>query len=262
MNAGARSTTSVPPEHLRALEAGTAEARTLSEALAIDHRALLAAAVPHASRELTEATAAAQQLGILRRMSAIGDALRLALPNDELAELADHPSDTVRGWWCFALGAEPDLPIPARLERAAPRADDACFTVREWVWMALRPRLTEDLPLAVEVLATWTTDPSPRIRRFASESLRPRGVWARQIREFTERPELGEPLLEPLRADPERSVQDSVANWINDAAKTRPDWAGALTERWLRESPSAATERIVGRALRSIPETRERLLGR
>ena len=253
MSPGARSTTTIAPEHLAALEAGTAEARTLSEALAIDHGALLRAALPAATPELLAAADAAQQLGILRRMGAIGAALQQHVPPGELAPLAEHPSDTVRGWWCFALAARTELDLAELLAAAEPRADDPCFTVREWVWMALRPRLTAELPRAISLLTPWTHAPSAHVRRFASESLRPRGVWAKHIADFATAPALGEPLLEPLRADPERYVQDSVANWINDAAKTQPDWARALTARWLRESPGAATERIVRRALRSLP---------
>lgn len=251
--AGARSMSAIPADHLAALEAGTAEARTLSEALAIDHGALLRAAIPTASTELRAAADAAQQLGILRRMNAVGTAAHRFLPPAELALLAEHPSDTVRGWWCFALAANEALELPELLAAAAPRADDRCFTVREWVWMALRPRLTEDLSLAVSLLTPWTGSASAYVRRFASESLRPRGVWAKHIAEFTSTPALGEPLLEPLRADPDRYVQDSVANWINDASKTQPEWARTIIARWLRESPSQATERIARRALRSLP---------
>lgn len=249
---GAARIRDISPEHLAALNAGRAEARTLTEALAIDHRLLLAAALPDASAPLVAEVAAAQELGILKRMTVIGMALSAHLDPAQLAALGAHRADTVRGWVCFAIGAADHTDIAALLTRIRPLADDDCFTVREWAWMGVRPALARQLPIALAALTGWTTEPSPRIRRFASEALRPRGVWASHIAALKTTPELGEPVLEPLRADPEDYVQDSVANWINDAAKSRPDWARALCERWLAESPSPATRRIVRRGLRSL----------
>ena len=249
---GASRMADVAEDYLAALNAGEAEARTLTEALAIDHTALLAVTLPAASEALRTAIAEAQHLGILRRMATIGSALAAHLPADELAELSEHRSDTVRGWWCFAIASRRDA-SPAELVTAAiPRIDDALFTVREWVWMALRPRLIEDLAGAIDLLAPLTADARPNVRRFASEALRPRGVWATHIADLKQHPELGEPLLEPLRADPEKYVQDSVANWINDASKTSPDWAKSLCARWRAESDTPETRRIVTRALRSV----------
>lgn len=249
---GATRMADVTAEHLAALNAGAAEARTLTEALAIDHAALLAATLPDADPALRSAVADAQPLGILKRMAAIGAALETHLTARELAALSEHRSDTVRGWWCFAIAARRDTPHSELVAAALPRVDDALFTVREWVWMALRPRLVEDLGGAIELLTPLTVDARPNVRRFASEALRPRGVWATHIAVLKRHPELGEPLLEPLRADPEPYVQDSVANWINDASKTAPDWARSLCGRWLAESDAPETRRIVSRALRTV----------
>ena len=118
--------------------------------------------------------------------------------------------------------------------------------------MAARPVLVADLDTSILILAGWTGDSSERLRRFASKALRPRGVWAAHIGVLKEEPERGEPILTPLRADTSRYVQDSVANWINDAAKTRPDWAFDLCHRWAEDGDSPATARIVARALRSV----------
>ncbi|MEB4614079.1 DNA alkylation repair protein, partial [Leucobacter sp. M11] len=241
---GASSRAAVTEAERAALNAGTASARTLTEALVIDHAELLGHAVPELPAAALDRVRAAAELGVLKRMRLVGAELLAAFGPGIAERLAEHPSDTVRGWACFVVGETPGLSVTERLGRIRGLADDPAFTVREWVWMAVRPELVAELAESIEQLSGWTGDASPRIRRFASEALRPRGVWASHIGELKAEPALGLPLLEPLRADPEKYVQDSVANWINDASKDRPDWARDTVERWLVESPGAATERI------------------
>ena len=77
-------------------------------------------------------------------------------------------------------------------------------------------------------------------------------MWCGHLPELKEFPEPALELLETLRADPSKYVQDSVANWLNDASKSRPDWVKAVTRRWVKESATDHTQRIVRRALRSL----------
>ncbi|MEO1510545.1 MAG: HEAT repeat domain-containing protein [Planctomycetota bacterium] len=188
-----------------------------------------------------------------RRFALAGRITLEHLGPDRAAELAGHPSDTVRGWACYAIGAAPDRTTARRLKAIKPFAADHHFGVREWAWLALRPAIAADLDDAIDRLARWSNSRDQNIRRFASEATRPRGVWCAHLRELRADPARGLPILTPLRADPSKYVQDSVANWINDASKDAPAWARSLASEWLDAEPNAATERICRRALRSLP---------
>jgi len=246
-----RGVKDIPAARLAQLNAG-APATTLTECLAVDFAALMRAAAPQAGHEAIARMQAQAALGISKRMALAAELLVEALGADCDTQLAAHASDTVRGWACFVIGALPDLPLHERLERIRPLADDAHFGVREWAWLAVRPSLAADLPWAIQALRSWTQDPSERVRRFASESLRPRGVWCAHIAALKADPAMALPLLEPLRADPSVYVQDSVANWLNDAGKDQPAWVREVCARWLAGKPAAATDRLCKRALRSI----------
>lgn len=240
----------IAPARLALLNGGSAASATLTEGLAIDFAQLLAAAVPDIGAARLERMRAQAAAGITKRMVL---AAQLLLEADaDLAVLQAHPSDTVRGWACFVIAAQAGGTLPQQLAAMRPLADDGHFGVREWAWLALRPHLAEHLPDAIALLAPWTVDPSERVRRFACEALRPRGVWCAHIARLKEQPQLALPLLQPLRADPAIYVQDSVANWLNDAAKSQPDWVRSLCAQWLLESPNAATQRICKRAQRSL----------
>ena len=249
---GFSRTADIPSDILQALSQGLIPSATLTEGLALDQAQLLQAVFPALSESAITAARAACQLGILKRMQAMSSLLLNESGAEGLNRCRTHRSDTVRGWACFMTGAQPGLSLPARLASIQPLADDEHFGVREWAWMAIRPHLAQDLNTAIDYLTVWTSSPSERVRRFASEAIRPRGVWCSHITELKQQPELALPILLPLRADPSVYVQDSVANWLNDAAKDQPVWVSHLCEQWLRDTSSDATRRICQRALRSL----------
>ncbi|PJJ17089.1 HEAT repeat protein [Janthinobacterium sp. 67] len=245
-----RGVADIAPARLALLNGGSVASATLTEGLAIDFAQLLAAAVPGIGAARLDRMRALAADGITRRMALAAQLLLDA--QVDLAVLQAHPSDTVRGWTCFAIAAQAGLTLPQQLAAMRPLADDGHFGVREWAWLALRPHLAAHLDEAIALLAPWTADPSERVRRFACEALRPRGVWCAHIARLKGQPQLALPVLQALRADPAVYVQDSVANWLNDAARSEPDWVRSLCAQWLQESPAAATQRICKRALRSI----------
>lgn len=247
----ARGVKDITAERLAQLNAG-AEAETLTECLAIDFAALMETIFPEIGDDALAEIRAGASTGILHRMSLAADLIAGRFGPAGLQRLAQHSSDTARGWACFIIGKAEHLDLSARLAAIRPYADDPHFGVREWSWMAVRPYLSAELGMAIALLGDWAAAPSERVRRFASEAIRPRGVWCAHIGALKKQPEIALPLLERLRADPSAYVQNSVANWLNDASKDRPDWVQSLCARWAAESASPETARICKRALRSI----------
>jgi len=248
---GPRKMSDTSAARLAELHAG-APASNLVEQLSIDFAVLMEAALPEVGAVAIAQMRAGAGLGVTQRMALAGELIAAQLGEAGLEKPRAHRSDTVRGWACYAIAALPKLSLEKRVALILPLANDPHFAPREWGWLALRPHLITELEKAISLLAPWTREESEFLRRFASEALRPRGVWCAHITALRETPALGLPLLEPLRADTSRYVQDSVANWLNDASKDQPDWVREVTSRWLAESPCAATQRIVTRALRSL----------
>lgn len=240
----ARRPSEVAPGRRAALDAGTAASATLAEALAVDFASLLAT-LPGIDARAVAAMRAAAGEGVVARMKRGG-----AILAEAGIDPADHPSDTVRGWAAFAVGADASLPLDRRLDAVRPFADDPHFGVREWAWMAVRPALAAELDRALALLVPWTGSERENLRRFASEATRPRGVWCAHITALRRDPSPARQLLDALRADPARYVQLSVGNWLNDAAKDNPAWVKALPERWGRNDPH--TRRILARGMRSL----------
>jgi 3-methyladenine DNA glycosylase AlkC len=241
---GAARMSAIPSDVLVALEDGTLETATLTEGLAIQMNNLMRVACPRIAADQIDADA-----GIVARMAQAGAILREGLSSQQRAQMGRHTSDTVRGWVAFAIGQDPTLSPENRLHAMRPFAADPHFGVREWAWMAVRAIIVAETEMAIKLLAEWTGDSDPHVRRFASEATRPRGVWAASIPKLRKAPGLGLPILEPLRFDPTRYVEDSVANWLNDAAKDQPDWLRALLRTWQQGGVST---RLIARAGRSL----------
>jgi 3-methyladenine DNA glycosylase AlkC len=242
----------IPCDVLDELNAGTRQSGNLAEGLAVDFVALMSVAIPDVPPE-AHGRLTVGSPSITQRMRIAGELVLEHVGLGGLDSLIGHPADTVRGWAAYMVGQAPGLSLAERFTRIRPLADDPHFGVREWAWMPLRPHIAADVTRAIRLLEPWVHEESANLRRFAVEATRPRGVWTEHIAELKENPRLGLPLLKPLRADPTKYVQDSVSNWLNDAAKSQPEWVRDLVEGWADGSDDRNTLRICRRALRSIP---------
>jgi 3-methyladenine DNA glycosylase AlkC len=258
---GAFRIAQIPPEVLDALNGGLLETANLNEFLALE-LPLLARSVAGqigldpAHERLVDTFAMLAAFRPMQRHGHVARALydltALHAERDAVAHrLATHTSDAARSWatqWVALSG----LPLAAQLQAVRRFAAAPHFGVREFAWMAVRDAVIADLDQALALLQPWVGDADPSIRRFASELTRPRGVWCAPIQALQAEPWRAEALIAPLRADPSRYVQNSVANWLNDASKSQGPWVEALGARWLVESDAPETRYIVRRALRTL----------
>lgn len=252
----AKRISEIPNDWLNALNRGEVESRNLVEWLAVDQLALLEAVVgsakyPELKVAICRDAAKLKKPGVNALMRCIGATLAEHVSVDQAVwnTLITHASDSVRCWMCYALMALPDGHLADRLHRILPLVKDPHFGVREVAWMAFRPFIIDSPEAAVRELLPLTQSADANVRRFTSEATRPRGVWCAHIVRFKEHPEGAQPLLESLKYDDSRYVQDSVANWLNDASKTRPDFVLELTNRWRDDGVNPY---VLRRACRSI----------
>jgi 3-methyladenine DNA glycosylase AlkC len=251
----------IPPEVLEAINEGLVPTVHLNEFLALDVRRLARNVARHIGltgdeERLADTFAMLDAFSKVKRHEhvarALYDIVEPRPDRDAIAHaLATHASDVARCWaaqWVMFAA----MPLEQKLDAARRFAADPHFGVREMAWMVVRDEIAGDVDRAVQLLEPWARDADANIRRFASEATRPRGVWCAQVEVLKREPWRGLPLLEPLRSDDSRYVQNSVANWLNDASKTQPEWVEQTCARWERESRTPATAYIVRRARRSM----------
>lgn len=264
---GCNSFAAISPGLRRRLDSGEEHPLTLAEWLAIDSSKLLRAVLQDLGLEtagmkgrrdrLLAEVNALRGLKALERSRGMGEALHRAIQGHRRGETifercASHRSPVVRSWAAYALLADPDRTLKARIAAARRFAADEDMAVRECAWVSFREWLARDLDRGLRLLEPWVGDKDAGVRRCAVEATRPRGVWTRHIDELKENPGRGLALLEPVRSDPSRYVRTAVGNWLNDASRSRPGWVRALCRRWLRDSPTDGTAWIVNHATRGL----------
>jgi len=250
----------VPEIVLQKLAAGELETVNLMEWLATDMCELarmVAQEFPHKSPLRSGLVAAAISMsgkGVTGRLRAAGQAIaRCAeLGSPQFRTFAEHKSDVVRQWACYAVNdSSLSLPVRDRLEATLSFAADHNMSVREAAWMAFRPHLAAEFESVLPLLTDLATHSNDNIRRFAVEVTRPRSVWGAHLAVLKRDPAKCAALLEGVKADPSKYVKLAVGNWLNDASKTRPDWVISICRRWAADE-NRHTAFIVRRGLRTI----------
>lgn len=195
----------------------------------------------------------------LARQDAFVDAFERVMPPDFkqtttlFHDILGPPLETTEGmftygWWLW--------PVGRYIERHGTKDFQTSMafiyelTQRFTGEFAVRPLITRYPKPALEMILKWSTDENVHVRRLASEGLRIRLPWAKKslvaIQEF----ELYKRILDNLKNAPEKFVQKSVGNNLNDLMKEAPAKAKAIIAEWQSRDPGKATQWIIRHGLR------------
>lgn len=260
---GARKASDIPDDILMLLNQGRIESVNLIEWQAVNHISLLKSVLPSISLEdklefiITEVEKQGAESG-MKAIRLIGKLLDAAMidesdrkKEDLTQKCSKHVSDSVRCWAAY-MNKNYNSSLDEKLAYIRPFAADHHFGVREISWMSVREELSLHIDEGIELLTKWANSDDENIRRFSIEAIRPRGVWSKHIEILKQEPYKALPILNLLKSDSSKYVQDSVGNWLNDASKSQPEWVLNLCEKWIQESDTKATARIITKAKRTI----------
>jgi len=191
------------------------------------------------------------ELELMERIGFIAESLRASLPGDYEEALAilltslPPPCDPTLsdndfgdfiyapfGHFVSVYGCEKRY---LKVSLAALREITQRFSA-EW---AIRRFLNEYPKETLSELRTWTKDSHYHVRRLVSEGTRPNLPWAKKVNLI---PEDTLPLLELLYTDKTRFVTRSVANHLNDLAKTNPSLVIDTLKRWQKGGLQSESE--------------------
>ncbi|HYH13941.1 MAG TPA: DNA alkylation repair protein [Flavisolibacter sp.] len=115
---------------------------------------------------------------------------------------------------------------------------------------AVRPFLLKYYDRMLQQMVAWSLHESDKVRRLASEGVRPRLPWAMAIPALKKDPTPILPILENLKQDPSEFVRRSVANNLNDIAKSHPEIVIEIAGKW--KGLNKETDAIIKHGCRTL----------
>lgn len=169
-------------------------------------------------------------------------------------ELAQDTGMFKYGYWLWPVGRYIENEAPHHPEHLdASLAFIGELTARFTGEFAVRPLLARWPKEALKVMLKWSVDPNVHRRRLSSEGVRIRLPWAKRLTVFLDHPDECSKLLTHLCQAPEKFVQKSVGNNINDLFKENPALANELIRKWKKSglADAKATQWIIRHGMRN-----------
>lgn len=191
------------------------------------------------------------ELSIMQRVRHIADVLAKVLPNpytDAVSLLCKMLPHISPGFQAVALSeyvaryGQEDFDTSMQALSTMTRYGSAEFSIR--------PFLLNQPSRTISILLQWAHSDDEHLRRLASEGCRPRLPWAMKLTNMLQMPSPAMEILEQLKSDPSLYVRKSVANHLNDLAKTYPEAVLDWLTTWPIDDPHVKW--VIRHALRNL----------
>ena len=136
-------------------------------------------------------------------------------------ELRGNSGAFSEGWWLWPIGKYVELYGEEYFEESIAFSKE--LTKRFTSEYCMRPLIKKYPIKSLEMLKEWSQDEHERVRRLSSECLRIRLPWSKKLYTALEYFEDYFEILDHLKNDPDKYIQKSVANNLNDLYKEAPD---------------------------------------
>lgn len=197
----------------------------------------------------------------LQRQDAFVDAFEEYLPKDyeeTIAifnqilgpELETTTGMFTTGWWLWPIGRYVERHGTKDFQISVAFIYE--LTKRFTGEFAIRPIMGKWPAESLAVMNEWSKDSNVHVRRLASEGLRIRLPWAKKSLVVLAYFDDYKIVLSNLKSDPERFVQKSVGNNLNDLMKESPEKAKEIISAWLEDNPTKETLWIIKHGTRSV----------
>lgn len=169
-------------------------------------------------------------------------------------ELQTDTGMFTHGWWLWPVGryverfgaTQPEKSLSASLDFTGE------LTKRFTGEFAIRPILSAYPVKVMEQMEKWSLVENVHQRRLASEGVRISLPWSKKLLVAIEQFDSYRTILGNLRHAPEKFVQKSVGNNLNDLMKLYPEKAEAIIADWQAGESSKAMQWIIKHGRRSI----------
>lgn len=205
----------------------------------------------------------------LARMDVYSEALEIFLGDDYIKNLQTFESilgpklktETgmfIYGWWLWPVGRYVEKTAHLHLSEIHHSLNFIeKLTQRFTGEFAIRNLLEARPEPVIKKLQVWSLEECVHVRRLSSEGIRTRLPWAKKSTVFIEHFDEAIKILDNLKASPEKFVQKSVGNNINDLFKDAPHLAERIVKSWSRRGLPPSTQWILKHGQRSKRRTNE-----